>query len=585
MMPDRFIMGGTLGPAERMRLLGVVEKLGFETAFDIGSAIVACPPGTRRISLGEEGVIVGELFHPGDPHRLDALAPDACATIVKSKGERMYQAYWGNYVALIRTLEGGAVVRAPFGRLPCLFRTMQGGGNGAILAASDIDLLAAASGQAHRLDYEQIGWQLRAGNIRRPATALCGVSEVQGGSRLSWGPGAPRLDPLWNPWDFTHPDRRIDDIDEAVHRLRGTCITAIAARTGPLKKPLLLLSGGLDSSVVAAGLAARQRPFVGLNMATREHAGDEREFARIVATHLDRPLIDRPMQVSDYAFAGVGAVRLPRPVAKGYELLIYEAAMAVARENDCDGIVDGGGGDNVFCSLRSAAPAADCLMDPMGAGHFRRVCEDIGRAAMASRWQVSWRAHLRAWRPRRAHRRETDDRFLTPDVQALPATTLDHPWLDPGESGLPGRGAHIANLIAAQGYVEDGPFGSKTGAISPLATQPLIELCLAIPSWHWFAKGNTRAVARRAFERDLPVSIAWRKGKGNPEGFLAALLEANREAMRAHLVDGILAGAKIIDAPRIASVLGDPGRLSSLDYGRILALVDAESWARGIMSD
>jgi asparagine synthase (glutamine-hydrolysing) len=226
----------------------------------------------------------------------------------------------------------------------------------------------------------------------------------------------------------------------------------------------------------------------------------------------------------------------------------------------------------------------DCLLDPAGRPQFRRLCDDIGALAEASRWRVAWRAFRRSREAARPFRWPTDLRYVHPDAQAGMAEAIRHPWLDEPGSALPGRAAHIAMLVAAQGYVEDGPHGTKQAAVSPLVSQPLIEHCLRIPSWDWFAEGRNRAAARRAFERDLPHEIAWRRGKGTPDGLIVALVETNRRWIRDHLGGGLLARAGVIDVAAILDDLDDRGPARGTTSGRILQLADAESWARGIMA-
>ncbi|WP_292634887.1 asparagine synthase-related protein [Novosphingobium sp.] len=581
MKNDRFLAAIGLSEADRAQLLAAASRNELTIAFETPEVVVACNDPAATLQLNDDGLVIGPVYQSGNHQRLTALSDDTRRAILKSAGTRLFEAFWGAYVGILRTPNGASLVRAPFGRLPCLFQRKGPG----TIAASDIDLLRSASGTPFILDFEEITRQLALGDMRLVTTSLSGIEELRGGSRLLVEPAGMRLENVWSPWSSVAAGKSIDNADDAVRRLRQQCIASVAARTSDLSNPLLMLSGGLDSSILAASLAADDRTFSCLNLATRDHAGDEREFARRVAQHVKRPLEERRMAVAEYDFARIGAVRTPRPVARGYQQLVFEMASQVAGELGCDGVVDGGGGDNVFCSLRSAAFAADCLIDPDGIHHFRQVRDDIAHLAGAARWRVSWKARRRAWQGARPYKLQGDSRLLARDAQALADTGAVHPWLAPPEFALPGRGAHIAILIAAQGYVEDGPHGTKLNCIAPLVTQPLIELCLAIPSWHWFARGNNRAAARTAFETLLPPEIAWRQGKGNPESFLFSLLERNRAAITDHLLGGILASAGVIDTTALARALRDTERLTGTTYGRILHLLDAETWARGIMEN
>ncbi|MGO4169496.1 asparagine synthase-related protein [Novosphingobium sp. YAF33] len=569
-----------LAEPDRARLLAAARNQSLTVVLDRPDVVAACDDVASTIDLGEDGVIIGPLYQSGTREALTSVSDSVQRAIVKSAGTRLFEAFWGDYVGIVRSGTGTSLVRAPFGSLPCLFQRLGSG----IVTGSDIDLLRPASGTPFSLDFEAIGRQLILGDVRLATTSLRGIEELRGGSRLLVGPSEVRVEDIWSPWTFADARRAIDDLEDAARRLRHECIAAVAARTSTLRHPLLMLSGGLDSSILAASLSARDRMFSCLNMATRDHAGDEASYARRVASHVGRPLHERAMAVMEYDFARIGAVRTPRPVARGYQQLVFEAAARASGELGCDGIIDGGGGDNVFCSLRSVAFAADCLLDGDGTQHFRRVCGELAQLAEASRWRVAWKARRRAWQKACPYKLQEDRRLLSPDVQAPWQNNAGHPWLEPAELGLPGRGAHIAMLIAAQGYVEDGPHGAKLNCTAPLVTQPLVEHCLAIPSWHWFARGNNRAAARIAFEACLPPDIAWRRGKGNPESFLFSLLERNREAMTSHLMDGVLASAGVIDKAALARALRDTERLKGTTYGRILQLVDTESWARGIMA-
>lgn len=581
MIRPRFLLGLNLGADAGNWLRQRAQRAGFTRLIDMPGRFVAVAPETPALALGN-GFVIGTLFVPGVRHALETLAHGATA-ILGSAGEQLTRAYWGDYVAILPRGEDVALVRAPFGALPCLHIAAGTG----IVAASDIDTLRLGLDDARpfSLDHDAIARQLIAGDLRGNTTCLTGVEELRGGDRLTIAGGGVVRDRLWSPWTFAAPARRIDDHAEADRRLRDAATSCVALRTGRATRPLLLLSGGLDSSIVAACLAAAGRDFACLNLMAANPTGDERVHARAVAARIGRPLVERDMTEGLSDIRRLAAVRLPRPVARSFEQHVYALAMEQVAALGCDALVDGGGGDNVFCSLQSASPAADCRLDAQGRSHFWRLCGDIGRLAETSRWTVAWRAFVRARRAAQPSRWPVDLRFLAADARTLADSAVEHPWL--GEDALPwpGRAAHIAMLVAAQGYVEDGPHGAKSDAISPLVSQPLIEHCLRIPSWHWFEKGRNRAAARRAFESLLPEQVAWREGKGSPDALLVRLFETNRTLLRDHLGGGLLAEARIIDRQAVLSVIDDPRPAHGTGFGRILRLADIESWARAILGE
>ena len=100
--------------------------------------------------------------------------------------------------------------------------------------------------------------------------------------------------------------------------------------------------------------------------------------------------------------------------------------------------------------------------------------------------------------------------------------------------------------------------------ISPLCSQPLMELCLRIPTYVLTHAGWDRAVARRAFYDDLPPEIRNRRNKGGIEEHLRFTLEHNRGFLRELLLDGALVREGIVDRTRLADVLsGRPTRIAA----------------------
>lgn len=574
----RFLAGIALPDEARASLGPALRQRGFVLVVDEPDLFVAVSDSGGALPLNGHGALLGPMFASWKSHRVRAPAPEEVAAIATSAGRRLGDAYWGSYVAILRMGDGVAILRAPFGGLPCLYRRVGSG----LIAGSDIDLPGLADGARHGIDYAALCCYLAAEELRHAATCIEGLAEVRGGERIMLSSRGLVRDTFWSPWPFIASGRCIDDEEDAVRRLGQQAAACAALRTGEIARPLLLLSGGLDSSIVAASLAAKGQDFACLNMTTSDASGDERGYARAVAGHLGRELVERTMEDDGVQIDRLAAVRLPRPAARGFEQQIYRTAQELAQELGCDALVDGGGGDNIFCSLQSASAAADCLIDPGAGRHFWRLCRDIGELAQVSKWNVAWRAGRRAMDGSRPYKWPLDLRYLARDAQAAAGQAARHSWIEDNPGALPGRAAHVAVLAAIQGYSENGPHGFKTSAISPLISQPLIEHCLAIPSWHWFARGRNRAAARKAFERHLPAEVVWRRGKGAPDSFVIRLLENNRAMIRDHLAGGLLSDAGVIDPTLVLKEFDDPRPVRGTGYGRIMRLFDAESWARAI---
>ena len=167
--------------------------------------------------------------------------------------------------------------------------------------------------------------------------------------------------------------------------------------------------------------------------------------------------------------------------------------------------------------------------------------------------------------------------FLTPD--ALPPLPDPHPWLSyPGMP--PGKREQMFSLVAVQPSLFDQDRECIAPIRYPLLSQPLVELCLRIPSWMWIARGQNRAVARAAFADLLPPTVLHRRTKGDFTGLLGALYRKHRPAMIPLLLDGWLAQHHLVDRPALEHYLRAQGSVSDDRFHRVLELANVELWAR-----
>lgn len=523
-----------------------------------------------------QGIILGQVFTMGHRGALDALWQGAPARIVASGGQHLIDAFWGGYVAILTPSDARqvAIVRAPLGDLPCY----QAQAGGITMMASDTALLLASGLIEPAIAWPALARQLLAGDMRLSETCLEGVRELRGGERLTIGPDGAKLETLWSPWTFAA--RPIADRAEAVRRVRDAVHASVAAHGADASRVLLKLSGGLDSSIVAAALRHTGVPFSCLTLVTEAATGDERPYARQVTAHLGVDLIEAYRDASAVDPLCSAAAHLPRPSVRSFVQESERACRTAAARTDADLLMDGGGGDNVFNALQSAAPVADCLLTGDPEARFWRCAGDMARLTDTSVLKVARRAADRAWRRGPAYRWPIDRRFLSREAQREVDAAVAHPWLAPPQGALPGRAAHIALIIAGQSYVEALDPEAAPPVAAPLLAQPVVETCLRVPSWLWFENGCNRAVARRAFADALPAEIVWRRSKGTPESFMAQIYERDRSAIRDALLGGALNAAGLLDRAALAAELDDPRPVRGIAFIRVLQLVDAEAWAR-----
>ena len=115
---------------------------------------------------------------------------------------------------------------------------------------------------------------------------------------------------------------------------------------------------------------------------------------------------------------------------------------------------------------------------------------------------------------------------------------------------------------------------------SPLASQPLREYCLGVPTWLWCQGGTNRALARAAFAASLPREIVKRTSKAGPDSFIQRSFEMHREVIRDLLMEGLLAQQRVIDRAAVDNAFHLNFRSDGEILLRLLDLAEAENWAR-----
>ena len=552
-----------------VRRLSSHTKLG--PAFSGAGVSALVNPACHCIRIASAGCILGTLFdRHGAAEAVADLGIHEAAAISSSRGQALLRGYWGGYVAAIAGSHSVRILRDPSGLFPCYFARH---GDFTIFA-SDADLLVA-TGAAIDIDFEEIGRQLHRANVPAPATALRGIQELLAGFSLSLPASAGIQDPCWSPWNHVF-DRR-EEPQAAAERLSRTVRKGIEAWASTRHHLLLSVSGGLDSSIIAACLAAAGARTTCLTLFSDDPAGDERAFARTLCEHLRMPLIERPYRLEDIDLKEPLAPHLPRPRDRTQANAYERVNLEVALKADADAFMTGNGGDNVFGYSQSAAPIADrYLAEGIGLGTFRSlldVCRQTGCSifdALGRGWRLANRHS--------AHRVLPKPLFLDPEfVAGLEVSDLEHEWLDPPRGALPGKAAHISTILRALPTLEASR-GYFLPLLTPLMSQPIVEACLAIPSWEWRAGGIDRSLARRAFARDLPPAVLNRRIKGTPSRFAAQLLDHFRQEIRERLLGGRLAAHRIIDTPALEKELAGERPVGDLQRVRILELVNAEAW-------
>lgn len=561
----------------RRDLETALQQHDLQLRLDSGSWSIFASPDTPCIPLSPEGgAIVGRLFVSGATSRVPAgeLPAAEVEAIGAGGGKYLVDHYWGSFVALLngRDAGGSRVLRDPSGAVPVYYLEL----DGAQLYFSDPDLIARLGLAPATIDPEFLRQWLLYRHLRTARTGLAGVKELLPGVQRVTGAGTSAVERCWSPWPFADARAQFGDADEAALALRKTALRTIPAYAEGTQKVLLELSGGLDSSIIAASLANAGTRFAAVNFVTRSADGDERRYARIVAAATGASLteVEQPEALGDL-------LRTPRPLVRpGLSPVldpIQEAFAATAREVGADRFMSGAGGDSVFCYLTTAAPAIDAARQ-RGPGAALRTLGDVSRLCGCTYWTAARYALRKALRPRSTSRWPKDASFLTP--AAADARPDEHPWLEAPRKALPGKRQHVEAIVTIFHFLDRGHRGGMADVVYPLLAQPLVELCLRIPTWMWVRGGRNRAVARQAFKGLVPEPILLRGGKGRLESMCADAYARSRPGLRSLLLDGRLATDGLIDRASVEAYLRQEPARSDLRYFRIFDLATLELWAR-----
>jgi asparagine synthase (glutamine-hydrolysing) len=540
-------------------------------------------------SEGQPLLVLGKLF---ERYHDDGIAPASAAInsttsalIVESSARKLVQHYWGRYVAFTHDRNTGTtrVLRDPSGCLPCFFTTYRGV-NVIFARPQDCTSIGVPS--------FSVNWRFvsaflayRALQIRK--TGLVEVAEVQPGECIAFSGRGYTKDLYWRPLEVASTNL-IEDAADAVLALRATTRACIHAWASCYPSIVHTLSGGLDSSIVASCLAdAPNRPAVTcLNYNTETSEGDERRFARLAAQRSGFHLVEKATDPRSIDLRHVlNVAHSPRPWVYTYYLEHSSFEMELARERNAAAIFTGAGGDQVFYQSLAIAGVNDYVtLHGIGPG-LMRVAWNAARMDGRSIWSILGEAigqslgHLKNSSQTCPQEAKS---LLGGRVLEIDRTDDDlrTPWLIGSERVPAGKRDHIRIMCVPPAFYDPllpNEFPERT---FPLLSQPLIELCLRIPSHILTSGGWDRAIARRAFAAKVPREILRRRHKGSNTDHLKHLMQSNIKFIRELLLDGLLVRHELLDRHRLEEVLSDESAVAATAFEELEDYISTEAWLR-----
>lgn len=540
--------------------------------------------------VGGRGVVLGRLFrndYTSVTHDLDEFESRQC---LQSNGQYLVDNFWGQYVAFLNNLETGArfIIRDPSGAFPCFHSVYRG----VTIYFSDMQDAANFDFLPFTVNWESLKTNFVLPQFRTVHTGLNEVGEILPSECIEVTPFEKKSHYLWNPTEISKKDI-IENPNEASAVLRETVMKTIGVLTGSYDRVLHNL-GGLDSSIVLACLAqAPKRPEIScISFFTGSPRGEERYYSRQVAKKYDIELTEVELdyrKVELDKLYSAGKLAKARAVFDGIELT--GDILALAEERCAEVLTFGTGGDNVlyqppfnFSALDYARQngliGSDTLRVAIAASRYGRKslfstlrdmlrervaplpCYDYVRSAILANYRIP---------------------IINPDfIGHDNCEQYLSPLLVPRSRDLKGKYLHIiSSLLGTNEYYHHYDINYSIDRIRAFFTQPIIEVCLRIPTWVMTHGGIDRGLARKAFADALPPDVIRRLSKSTPGEFYRDIFVHNRGFLEEVLLDGVLVNKGVFLKKPLEEAVRNENLFLHIGHGQLLGYAELELWTQG----
>lgn len=332
------------------------------------------------------------------------------------------------------------------------------------------------------------------------------IAEIDGADPAA---GLRNLRRFWTPgYENSLPQQRPE---ERIEELRALVQDAIRLRLHADVPVGVALSGGIDSSIISVlatqsmgAQGRRSELFSAVNPGTKE---DESEHIDVMARHLDADVRRFTLDPNE----GQGLLGLLKncighndgPVSSFSNLLFYKL-MQSAHSSGITVVLTGQGADEAFCGYRKYP-----ILEIKRLLKARRIVE----ATRLASGFITNGTLLPQFNLTEAKRYVgTSNRSILGHTAAVALdlaalgqiTTLgERQWLDVSRYSVPYL-CHYEDRMSMAWSCE---------VRSPFLDYRVVDMGLRMPEELKLTRGWTKYALRKAFERDLPASIAWRKDK------------------------------------------------------------------------
>jgi asparagine synthase (glutamine-hydrolysing) len=529
--------------------------------------------------------VLGQLFSANlsktSLDSIDRLDERATEEIIRTGGRHLVRNYWGAYVAVLadRQAECAYVIRDCSGKIPCYYRRYRD----VTIVFSDTNDLATLELPGPTVDWSYLAAFIYSSQLQVRDCAVHEDKELLVGERLTIQGRSHSQMVLWDPREICR-ERWLDRYEDAVAALQEVTKSCIDSWARTYDTILLSLSGGFDSAAVLGFLSdSPARPKIQcINQYSTDPFGDERRYARAGALRAGVPLSEVPIDsvVDQFDSRFFLTPRTSKPSVNAlFRFREIELINRVAEETGARTLWTGQAGDHIFLQTTGDASAADYLDIRGLRPGFIKAVRDAAHLSKQPYWTVFQSACLR--RQKAPGPLASKPCFVK--LPALPDNVEKYvlpPWAADAED-LP-RGKWMQIRFLAEVANRHRPIARLERAPQhhPLLSQPLMEVCLQIPTYLLLQGGRERALAREAFANQVPPQILRRYDKGSTVAHATEMLRRSDPFLRELLLGGILAENNVIDRKELEPFIlqGQPYREEQLLP--LLACIAAEVFVR-----
>ncbi len=538
---------------------------------------------------GAQGVVIGRLFRRSC-HSVAELVPELLSEqesrdIVCTNGRHLVDKYWGRYAAFCpdRTGQRNIVLSDPSGALSIYY------------FETDAYVLFFSNGA----DFHDLGLTRLSFNVDRIVSHVAmhlfdydnsgfnEIKKVRRGGVLSVGENDARTEQYWHPGKFVSKSKHLS-VDGAADLLSNVIVQCVDAWGGVFGRVGISLSGGLDSSIVLAALKNginTPHVFASHGYFPSSAESDERRWAcemaeyvgvDIQCTELRLANID-PTTIAEFEFE-------VEPVNCLGNVISGQRNEAFLEKNGCAALLTGHGGDMIFMQ-GAMASAEDYVWNH---GWSWGVLRSVVHNALITRnsFYGALRDTVRLWLSDEGLDLGTllsgrKNPIVNEDLTAvLDINQQCAHWLGGFQQMSLAKAAQLASSWCVQHHQVPGRAGSAVLQLHPLLSQPVLEVVAQIPAHLFCCNGIDRGLARYAFRRHLPRSIAARQSKGSANDYYEDLYSRYLAFYRDSLCEGVLMEMDILNARAAERAFAIDVSENSMAKYHVLELIDIEYWAR-----